>query len=169
MAMERFVSGVVMCSWATWTCPIKPKRLWMQMAGCTQVTSENTTRMTSCLSPDALKVMTINRKQIKCFLLLTGTETTEQLHFERFLNIKWPQISMGFSLVHLMKFMFVSQNWSSQLEVKIFPRCPLRMQLKKPFRSSAMPCLSETRESSSPCCSPLRYQYRADDPNMCQG
>ncbi len=101
-----------------------------------------------------------------CFLLFTEIETTEQLHFIRFVIIKLPHISVGFSLVHLMKFMFVSQNWSSQPEVKIFPRFPLRMQLKRLFRSSAMPCLSETRESSSPCCSQLRYQYRADDPNI---
>jgi len=57
-----------------------------------------------------------------------------------------------------MKCLFLFQNWSSQLEVKIFPRCPLRTQLKRPIHSSAMPCLSETRESSYPCCSPLRYR-----------
>lgn len=53
---EKSASGVVTCSWVTSTCPRRRRRLWMQRAGCTQVTWENTTRTASSSSPGGLKV-----------------------------------------------------------------------------------------------------------------
>lgn len=66
MGMERSVSGVVISSWATWTCQTKQQRLWMRMAGCTLETWEDTMNKTFCISQEGSRVSYSSESGRKC-------------------------------------------------------------------------------------------------------